>query len=130
MIYLLIKKLSIPHINYILTKLDKKYNLIQNNQINIEKKLDEKLDLIKSEQNNIKNEINKNIQSIKTLNISHEKLENIINQNTETIKKIERYNIPYNISTVVNKFNINSILQLSDYILKTYLFTNFHAITV
>ena len=76
-------------LNYVLNKLDTKFNLIQNNQLKIEKKLDEKLNLIVSEQKTIKNDLDKNIKNIKTINLSHTKLEDIINQNTNAIKKIE-----------------------------------------
>ena len=42
-----------------------------------------------SEQKTIKNDLYKNIKNIKTINLSHTKLEDIINQNTNAIKKIE-----------------------------------------
>ena len=75
-------------LNEILNKLNIKFNLIEENQIKKEKKLMEKIDLIESKQNSMKNELDIAMKIIEEIKLSHSKLEDIINQNTNIINKI------------------------------------------
>lgn len=83
-------------LDIILKKFNTKYNCIQENQLNIEKNLTEKMNLIISEQRALKEEFNKNIKNIEIIKSSHRKLEEIINQNGDTLQKIREQQNNYN----------------------------------